>query len=278
MTSLQNKSNNSLTNSSSASPITIIYLLSTGLVTILSNLTDDGYLLNLMKLNYKKIFEQYEIWRLITTFLYIGQPSPKIIFDYYIYYKRMKSTERKFTKNKKLSEFIMMLIYLMILTHLFNFIGYAFLGLKTSSFLSHKLMFSIILINSKRNPEKLFRFYFAKIPNKFVPYFLYTMRTVKSGKYLSNLISFIPGLAYYYLKDVIPKWNKNFDILVTPKFMENICKKYCYPKTIPKKKKIKSEENDRKSKLNFYSDINEDMTKINDNKNVNNEAEKVKFE
>ena len=278
MTSFQNKSNNSLTNSSSASPITIIYLLSTGLVTILSNLTDDGYLLNLMKLNYKKIFEQYEIWRLITTFLYIGQPSPKIIFDYYIYYKRMKSTERKFTKNKKLSEFIMMLIYLMILTHLFNFIGYAFLGLKTSSFLSHKLMFSIILINSKRNPEKLFRFYFAKIPNKFVPYFLYTMRTVKSGKYLSNLISFIPGLAYYYLKDVIPKWNKNFDILVTPKFMENICKKYCYPKTILKKKKIKSEENEGKSKLNFYSDINEDMTKINDNKNVNNEAEKVKFE
>ena len=278
MTSLQNKSNNSLTNSSSASPITIIYLLSTGLVTILSNLTDDGYLLNLMKLNYKKIFEEYEIWRLITTFLYIGQPSPKIIFDYYIYYKRMKSTERKFTKNKKLSEFIMMLIYLMILTHLFNFIGYAFLGLKTSSFLSHKLMFSIILINSKRNPEKLFRFYFAKIPNKFVPYFLYTMRTVKSGKYLSNLISFIPGLAYYYLKDVIPKWNKNFDILVTPKFMENICKKYCYPKTILKKKKIKSEENEGKSKLNFYSDINEDMTKINDNKNVNNEAEKVKFE
>ena len=278
MTSLQNKSNNSLTNSSSASPITIIYLLSTGLVTILSNLTDDGYLLNLMKLNYKKIFEQYEIWRLITTFLYIGQPSPKIIFDYYIYYKRMKSTERKFTKNKKLSEFIMMLIYLMILTHLFNFIGYAFLGLKTSSFLSHKLMFSIILINSKRNPEKLFRFYFAKIPNKFVPYFLYTMRTVKSGKYLSNLISFIPGLAYYYLKDVIPKWNKNFDILVTPKFMENICKKYCYPKTILKKKKIKSEENEGNSKLNFYSDINEDMTKINDNKKVNNEAEKVKFE
>lgn len=278
MTSLKNKSNNSLTNSSSASPITIIYLLSTGLVTILSNLTDDGYLLNLMKLNYKKIFEQYEIWRLITTFLYIGQPSPKIIFDYYIYYKRMKSTERKFTKNKKLSEFIMMLIYLMILTHLFNFIGYAFLGLKTSSFLSHKLMFSIILINSKRNPEKHFRFYFAKIPNKFVPYFLYTMRTVKSGKYLSNLISFIPGLAYYYLKDVIPKWNKNFDILVTPKFMENICKKYCYPKTILKKKKIKSEENEGKSKLNFYSDINEDITKINDNQNVNNEAEKVKFE
>ena len=278
MTSLQNKSHNSLTNSSSTSPITLIYLLSTGLVTIISNLTEDGYLLNLMKLNYKKIFEQYEIWRLITTFLYIGQPSPKIIFDYYIYYKRMKSTERKFTKNKKLSEFIMMLIYLMILTHLFNFIGYAFLGLKTSSFLSHKLMFSIILINSKRNPEKLFRFYFAKIPNKFVPYFLYTMRTVKSGKYLSNLISFIPGLAYYYLKDVIPKWNKNFDILVTPKFMENICKNYCYPKTILKKKKIKSEENEGKSKLNFYSDINEDMTKINDNKNVNNEAEKVKFE
>ena len=265
MSNSSNKSNNSSINSTSSSPITLIYLLSTGIITIISNFTDDGYLLNYMKLDYKKVYTQYEIWRLITTFLYIGQPSPKIIFDYYIYYKRMKSTERKFIRNKKLSEFIMMLIYLMIITHICNFIGYAFFGLKSNKFLSHKLMFSIILINSKRNPEKMFRFYFAKIPNKFVPYFLFTIRTLKSGKYLSNLISFIPGLAYYYLKDVIPKWNNNLDIFITPQFLENICKNKFYPKSNLKKKKNKLVK-DNLSKLDFYSDINENKEKIkNDN-------------
>ena len=276
MSSSSNQSSNSSINTQSSSPITLIYLFSTGIITIISNLTDDGSLLNIMKLDYKKVFEQYEIWRLITTFLYIGQPSPKIIFDYFLYYQRMKSTERRFIKNKKLSEFIMMLIYLMIITHICNFIGYAFFGLKSNSFLSHKLMFSIILINSKRNPEKMFRFYVAKIPNKFVPYFLFTMRTLKSGKYLSNLINFIPGLAYYYLKDVIPKWNKNFDILVTPKFLENICKNNFYPKTNLKKKKINFEEKDNISKLDFYSDIKQDKTKINDSNDID-DTKKEKF-
>ena len=275
MSNSSNKSNNFSINSTSSSPITLIYLLSTGIVTIISNFTDDGYLLNYMKLDYKKVYTQYEIWRLITTFLYIGQPSPKIIFDYYIYYKRMKSTERKFIRNKKLSEFIMMLIYLMIITHICNFIGYAFFGLKSNKFLSHKLMFSIILINSKRNPEKMFRFYFAKIPNKFVPYFLFTIRTLKSGKYLSNLISFIPGLAYYYLKDVMPKWNNNLDIFITPQFLENICKNKFYPKSNLKKKKNKLVK-DNLSKLDFYSDINENKEKIKNDNDVDLKKDKLK--
>jgi hypothetical protein len=275
MSNSSNKSNNSSINSTSSSPITLIYLLSTGIVTIISNFTDDGYLLNYMKLDYKKVYTQYEIWRLITTFLYIGQPSPKIIFDYYIYYKRMKSTERKFIRNKKLSEFIMMLIYLMIITHICNFIGYAFFGLKSNKFLSHKLMFSIILINSKRNPEKMFRFYFAKIPNKFVPYFLFTIRTLKSGKYLSNLFSFIPGLAYYYLKDVIPKWNNNLDIFITPQFLENICKNKFYPKSNLKKTKNKLVK-DNLSKLDFYSDINENKEKIKNDNDVDLKKDKLK--
>lgn len=275
MSNSSNKSNNFSINSTSSSPITLIYLLSTGIITIISNFTDDGYLLNYMKLDYKKVYTQYEIWRLITTFLYIGQPSPKIIFDYYIYYKRMKSTERKFIRNKKLSEFIMMLIYLMIITHICNFIGYAFFGLKSNKFLSHKLMFSIILINSKRNPEKMFRFYFAKIPNKFVPYFLFTIRTLKSGKYLSNLFSFIPGLAYYYLKDVIPKWNNNLDIFITPQFLENICKNKFYPKSNLKKKKNKLVK-DNLSKLDFYSDINENKEKIKNENDVDLKKDKLK--
>lgn len=275
MSNSSNKSNNFSINSTSSSPITLIYLLSTGIITIISNFTDDGYLLNYMKLDYKKVYTQYEIWRLITTFLYIGQPSPKIIFDYYIYYKRMKSTERKFIRNKKLSEFIMMLIYLMIITHICNFIGYAFFGLKSNKFLSHKLMFSIILINSKRNPEKMFRFYFAKIPNKFVPYFLFTIRTLKSGKYLSNLFSFIPGLAYYYLKDVIPKWNNNLDIFITPQFLENICKNKFYPKSNLKKKKNKLVK-DNLSKLDFYSDINENKEKIKNDNDVDLKKDKLK--
>ena len=73
-----------------SSPITLIYLLSTGIVTILSNMNEESDILKYMKLDYKKIINNFELWRLITTFLYIGKPSPKLIFNYFLYYKRMK--------------------------------------------------------------------------------------------------------------------------------------------------------------------------------------------
>ena len=257
----ENKSKIYLT--SNSTPITIIYLLSTGIVTIISNINDNDsneeeYLLNKIKLDYNKIIKKYELWRLITTFLYIGKPSPKLIFNYYLYYKRMISAEKKFTKNKKLSEFIMMLLYLILLSHICNFLAFIFFNLKPKAFLSHQLMFSIILINSKRNPEKMFRFYFTKIPNKFVPYFLFTMRSIKGVKIIKNLISFVPGLAYYYFKDEIPKINKNIDILITPICLEDFCKKFFYKKYYyMKKRKIKDKLVNKNISCNNYNNSND---------------------
>lgn len=245
---INNKSNNKF-----EGPITTVYLLTTGLVTIISNFSEDDSILNLMKLNYNKIIKKYEFWRLLTCFLYIGKPSPRLIFNYYLYYKRMKSTEYKYTKNKKLAEFIMMLFYLIIFIHLCNFLAFILFKFKTNSFLSHQLMFSLILINSKRNPEKLFRFYFAQIPNKFVPYFLFTLRAIKSGKIYKHLISFIPGLGYYYLKDVLPQIDKNFDILTTPKFLEDFAKKNIYGKIRLKKKVL---DNNKNENTNINRDTN----------------------
>ena len=253
--------------------ITLVYLLSTGIVTLLSNVNEYN-ILSYMKLDYKKIIFQSELWRLITTFLYIGKPSLNLIFNYFIYYKRMKSTEKKFYKNKKLSEFIMLLFYLMLFIHLANFFGFLFFKIKPNSFLSHQLMFSIILINSKRNPEKYFRLYhFIRIPNKFVPYFLFVIRTKKNGKFLKNLISFIPGLAYYYIKDLLPKYNNNKDILVTPKFVENFCKKFFYEKYYIKRRKNKINEINKKDNNNDNN--NKSKENISNGNNIN---EKIKNE
>ena len=260
-----------------SSPITLIYLLSTGIVTIISNINYEDSILHYIKLDYNKIINHYELWRLITTFLYIGKPSLNLIFNYYLYYKRMKSAEKKSYQNKKLSEFIMMLIYLMFFTHICNFLGYFFFNLKPNSFLSHQLMFSIIIINSKRNPEKMFRFYFAQIPNKFVPYFLFTIRNIKSGKILKNLVSFVPGLAYYYIKDVFPKMYNNREILVTPRFLEEFCKKYLYDKHYIKKKKVKDKEIGEKNNGNDNDNDNINK-KVNEIINENRKDDKIKFE
>jgi len=245
-----------------APPVTLFYSISIAIVSIISLIYEKNSFIKIIKLDYNKVFNNYEIWRLITTFFYIGKPTPRLAFKILLYYKRMKSNENKFKKKKKLAEFIMMLIYLMIIIHICNIIGLYQFNIKQKSFLSHQLMFSIILINSKREPNKYFRFYFLRIENKYVPFFLFTLRAAKGGssKILSNALSFLPGLIYYWLKDVVPTLGIINDILITPKILIDFIEEKVY------KKKNKIRENHNNENNNNIRNNNNNI-----NNNINNQ-------
>ena len=245
-------------------PVTLFYSISIAIVSIISLIYEKNSFIKIIKLDYIKVFNNYEIWRLITTFFYIGKPTPRLAFKILLYYKRMKSNENKFKKKKKLAEFIMMLIYLMIIIHICNIIGLYQFNIKQKSFLSHQLMFSIILINSKREPNKYFRFYFLRIENKYVPFFLFTLRAAKSGssKILSNALSFLPGLIYYWLKDVVPTLGIINDILITPKFLIDFVEEKVYKK----KNKIRINHNNE----NNNNNVRDNNRNYNQNNNINN--------
>jgi Derlin-2/3 len=245
-------------------PVTLFYSISIAIVSIISLIYEKNSFIKIIKLDYNKVFNNYEIWRLITTFFYIGKPTPRLAFKILLYYKRMKSNENKFKKKKKLAEFIMMLIYLMIIIHICNIIGLYQFNIKQKSFLSHQLMFSIILINSKREPNKYFRFYFLRIENKYVPFFLFTLRAAKSGssKILSNALSFLPGLIYYWLKDVVPTLGIINDILITPKFLIDFIEEKVYKK----KNKIRINHNNE----NNNNNVRDNNRNYNQNNNINN--------
>ena len=251
-------------------PVTLIYMAVLGIMSLLSYTYENTDFLKLIKLDYKKVENKYEVWRLITTFFYIGKITPNLVFKFLLYYRRMKSNEKKFIKKKKLAEFIMMLIYLMIIIHICNYIGYYYFKIKINSFLSHQLMFSIILINSKREPNKLFRFYFVKIENRYVPIFLYIFRSLRNkNKMISHTISFIPGIAYYWLKDIAPAQGILQDILVTPKFLVDFIENNFYKKMKKKKKIIKSNSNNGQNNENT-NNINKENNNISENAKENN--------
>ena len=187
-------------------PVTLTYSTILILLAIISKVFENSILINIIKIDYKKVFAEYQFWRLITAYFYIGKLSPKFIFNFLLYFRRMKSNEIKFMKKKKSHEFLMMFFHLMIIIHIFNYLGNHFFQIKVNSFLFNQLMFSIIIINSKRAPNKIFRFYFAEIENKYVPYFLFSIKTVRNNRdYIKHIFRFIPGFFYYWIKDIIPK-------------------------------------------------------------------------
>ena len=262
-------------------PITLFYIIIIAIMSIISKLYENTIFLKLIKLDYKKVILKHQYWRLITTFFYIGKLSPKLIFKFLLYFRRMKSTEKKFKKKKNLSEFIMMLFYLMIIIHICNYIGYYYFKIKINSFLSHQLMFSIILINSKREPNKTFRFYFIPIENRNVPYFLFSLRLARSGdKILNHIISFVPGLAFFWLKDVAPRAGIINDFLVNPQFLLDLLGEknnsiYKKKKTNKKKNNINSNNNKSTEDINMNNNEKNNINEGNNQKNDLNEKNKL---
>ena len=250
-------------------PLTLYYSATILIIAIISKFDKENTYLNKFKIDYIKIIKNHEIWRLFTTFFIIGKISFKFFFKFLLYFKRMKSNENKYKKKKNLAEFIMMLIYLMILIHICNFIGNYYFKIKIDSFLSHQLMFSLILINSKREPNKTFRFYFFPIENKNVPYFLFSVRMAKnSDKVLNHIISFIPGLAFFWLKDVGPRLGLINNILITPKFLVDLLDKNLKTKKKNNKKENTNKSKDDKNNYNYFD--NDDIIKKTDNNNNEN--------
>ena len=244
-------------------PLTLYYSTIILIASIISKFDGENIYLNKFKIDYTKIIKNHEIWRLFTTYFYIGKISFKFFFKFLLYFKRMKSNENKYKKKKNLAEFIMMLIYLMIIIHICNFIGNYYFKIKIDSFLSHQLMFSLILINSKREPNKTFRFYFFPIENKNVLYFLFSVRMAKnSDKVLNHIISFIPGLAFFWLKDVGPRLGLINNILITPKFLVDL---------LDENNKTKR-KNNKKDNINKFKN-NDDINNNYDNNNSNNNNE-----
>lgn len=241
-------------------PFTRYYMLAIAIITIASKINDKKLFLDNIKLSYKKIFQNFEIWRLITCFLYIKSFSPQMLISFYFMFKRFKSTEIKLIKQNKLAEFIMMIFYLCLFIHICNIISICHFHRKSESYLTHHLMFAILYINCKRYPFKNFRIRFVNMQNQYVPYFLFIMRASKSG-ILKQLIGVIPGITYYLLKDMMVANGKK-DYLVTPKWLIDYVEKNYYRKKKKKKEKNGNlvEENDNKKNKN------KNVNKNNDNK------------
>lgn len=100
-----------------------------------------------MILDFSMIYK-LQIWRLVTNFFIVGKFSFSFVFFVMMTYQVFMAFEKKAIEQKKYSEFAMMLFYICLTLILINFV-YQF-----KVFLSMELLFALIYIDSKRDPEK----------------------------------------------------------------------------------------------------------------------------
>ena len=178
-------------------------------------------------LDYDLIFKQFQIWRLFTNLFFIGGFSTSFLFFIIMVYMNFKAQEESSIVLRAYSQFIMMIVYLLLFLNFINLFSYKVFQIKPGFTLASQLMLSLIYINSKREPQKTVTLYFFRMPNCYFPYALILLNIVSGGGIYDNIIGIIAGNIYFVLKDVLPM-SKNLNLLKTPKFLVDFLEKYYY--------------------------------------------------
>lgn len=101
-----------------------------------------------MTFDYTDAIFKLQIWRLFTNFLIVGKFSFGFLFFMLLMYQQISIMEKRAIESKKYSEFIMLLFYLACILLLINLIY------PNKVYLSNEFLFSLIYIDSKRDPDK----------------------------------------------------------------------------------------------------------------------------
>ena len=176
-------------------------------------------------LNYSLIFTKFQIWRLFTNLFIIGPFSPRFLFFCFFFYSNVRTMEKDYLQYRKYPEFIMMIIYLIIIINILNIFMIYYFNYKNSFTLAYQFLFSIIYIDSKKEPYKNVMMYFFEVQNSYVPYAFILINLFSGKNIIENIIGIIAGNIYYFLKEIVPI-QKGIDILVTPKLIVDFSDSY----------------------------------------------------
>ncbi len=167
-----------------------------------------------LMIEYSRAFANLEIWRLLTCFCFAGKFSFNFLMYMMMIYQKLTKYEEEAKENNKYSDLVYLLAFVMLVIHIFTFcLGHTY-------FLCMELLFALIYIHCKRNPEQEVILYFWKMKNGYLPWAMLLLSVLIGGSILSDLIGIVTGHIYYFLKDLAPVLY-GWDVLKTPQFLIN---------------------------------------------------------
>jgi len=165
-------------------------------------------------IHYGRAFFKFEIWRLITCFCFAGKFSFNFLIYLMMIYQKLSKFENEAKENRKYADFAYMIFIVLVTIHLFTFL------IQQGLFLCMELIFALIYIDCKRNPEQEVVLYFWKMKNAHLPWAMLLLSVVTGGSIISDLVGIATGHIFYFLKDLTPVMY-GWDIFKTPQFLVN---------------------------------------------------------
>ncbi|RUS82281.1 hypothetical protein EGW08_009959 [Elysia chlorotica] len=161
------------------------------------------------------IFRQFQIWRIVTSFLYFGQIGFNFLFNMIFAYRYCRMLEEGSFRGKP-ADFLFMFMFggfFMVIMALF--VNLVFLG---SAF-----TMMLVYVWSRRNPYIRLNFFgLMNFQAPFLPWVLLGFSLLIGNSVIIDMMGIAIGHIYFFLEDVFPRQQGGFKVLKTPRFLKTL--------------------------------------------------------
>lgn len=159
------------------------------------------------------IFKHYQLWRLITNFLYFGPIGFNFLFNLIFTYRYCRMLEEGSFRGRLADFFFMFVFGGTIMTLVALFVNLVFLG---SAF-----TIMLVYVWSRRNPYVRMNFFgLMNFQAPYLPWVLLGFSLLLGNSIIVDIMGIAVGHVYYFLEDVFPQQQGGFKILRTPGFLK----------------------------------------------------------
>ncbi|EGC39082.1 hypothetical protein DICPUDRAFT_148205 [Dictyostelium purpureum] len=175
-------------------------------------------------LSFAPLFKQFQIWRLITSPVFIGTFGPNFLFPMIFFYQYSTKLESQHFQGKT-DDFLFLVICVTIPNIIFGLIfNYMILGTMTTM--------SLIYMYSRYNANSQSSFFgFFSFKTVYLPWIFMLMSFLTSGALpVQDFLGVVSAHIYYYLTDVYPRAHGKPSLIKTPRFISNLFKNEPVPR------------------------------------------------
>jgi len=160
------------------------------------------------------ILNDYQIWRIITAFLFFGPMGFNFFFNMVFTYRYCRMLEEGSFRGRT-ADFVMMFIFGGALMVFFAF----FVNLL---FLGQAFTIMLVYIWSRRNPYIRLTFFGLNFQAPYLPWVLFGFSVLLGNAIWVDLMGMAVGHIYYFIEDVFPNQVGGRRILKTPNFLKTM--------------------------------------------------------
>lgn len=161
-----------------------------------------------------KIFYHFEIWRIVTSLLFLGPPSLPFLMSVVILAQYSPIVEKEFFLNV-VADYVWFLVCVGVVLIL---VGGLLLG---DYFFGVGLVFAIMYMYSRHMPDGISSIWGFQFKTAYLPWAYIVFNFLLGGFPLMQIIGTLAGHVYFYLSKIWPE-RGGFNIVQTPQFMYNL--------------------------------------------------------